>query len=89
MKFATQILSATTLTPLTPRPFTAMHTLWLAAQCLGLKALLLEKQDEVAALKAHQRELIAQHGRDAEKIAALINRNRELTRSLHRTACAG
>lgn len=66
-----------------------LHALWLAAQCCGLKALLIEAQTKITGLEEAQREAHAQHSRDAERIAALIARNRELTTAVHRTACAG
>ncbi len=69
--------------------FSPLHTLYLAAQCCGLKALLIEQQTKVTGLEERQREADAQHGRDAARIAELLRRNQELTRAVQRTACAG
>ena len=66
-----------------------LHTLYLAAQCCGLKALLIEAQTTITGLEESQRAAQAQHSRDAERIAALIARNQQLTKALQRTACAG
>jgi hypothetical protein len=70
-------------------PFSPLHTLWLAAQCCGLKALLIEAHTRINALEEYRRLSDAQHGRDAERIAALLRRNHQLTASLHREACRG
>lgn len=72
-----------------PRVFAPHRALWLAAECLGLKAMLIAAQTRITALEEWQRAAEAQHSRDAEKIADLHRRNGELTRALHRTACAG
>ena len=69
--------------------FSPLHTLWLAAECAGLKALLIEQQTHITALEEQQRAAQKQHSRDAERIAQLICRNQQLTRALQRTACAG
>lgn len=72
-----------------PRVFSPVRALWLAAECIGLKALLIEAQTKITSLEESLRTAQAQQGRDAAKIADLIRRNRELTSALHRTACAG
>ncbi|WP_395737447.1 hypothetical protein [Prosthecobacter sp.] len=74
-----------------PRPlvFTPLHTLWLAGEGVGLKAQLIALQTKITALEEQARAAQAQHSRDAEKIAALVLRNQQLTTAIHRTACAG
>ena len=59
-----------------------LRTLFLAAQCCDLKATVVEQQIKISALEEQGR-------RDAERIAALLRRNQELTAAVHRTACAG
>ena len=66
-----------------------LYTLWLAAQCCGLKALLVEAQTKITGLEEAQREAHAQHSRDADRIATLIARNQQLSKAIQRTACAG
>ncbi len=66
-----------------------LRLLWLAAECVGLKALLIERQTHITALEEQARAAQAQHSRDADRIAALIRRNQELTTAMHRAACAG
>jgi hypothetical protein len=87
--FAAAILRVPTLLPLPARPFTALHTLYLAAQCAGLKSQVVQQQTRLAqheeALRSHER----QHSADAQRIADLLQRNQALTTALHRTACAG
>jgi hypothetical protein len=63
-------------------PRMPLPTLFLAAQCCELKATVIAQQTEITALQERTR-------RDAEKIAALISRTQQLTRSLHREACRG
>jgi len=72
-----------------PRVFSPLRALWLAAECCELKAMLMRHQTQITGLEEHRRESEAQHSRDAAKIADLIRRNQELTTALHRTACAG
>lgn len=72
-----------------PRVFSPIRALWLAAECCALKALLVDQQTKITGLEERQREAATQHSRNAAKIAALIARNRELTTALYRTACAG
>ena len=60
----------------------SFRILLLAAQCCDLKSTVVQQQIKISALEESSR-------RDAEKIAALIGRNRQLTQSLHRAACAG
>lgn len=71
------------------RVFSPVRALWLAAECCGLKALLIQQQTKITELEERLREARAQQGRDAAKIAELVTRSQQLTRSLHRTACAG
>ncbi len=59
-----------------------LRTLLLAAQCCELKATTVEQSLLINALRECSR-------RDADKIAALITRNQQLTRSLHREATRG
>lgn len=72
-----------------PRVFPPVRALWLAAECCGLKALLIAAQTKITGLEESLRTAQAQQGRDAAKIAELIARNQQLTSALHRTACAG
>ena len=63
-------------------PRMPLSSLLLTAQCCALKGTVVEQQAKITALQENAR-------RDADKIAALISRNQQLTRSLHREACRG
>jgi hypothetical protein len=89
MTFATTILCDSSLTPVPPKPFTPLHTIWLVAQCAGLKRLLVEAQTKITGLEEQQRALLTRHSADAQRIADLIRRNQQLTSAVHRAACVG
>ena len=63
-------------------PRMPLGSLLLAAQCCALKSTVVEQQTKITALQENAR-------RDADKIAALLKHNLELTAAVHRTACAG
>ena len=61
---------------------TSLRVLFLAAKCCELTATVIHQQTKITDLKEQGR-------RDANKIAALLRRNQQLTTAVHRTACAG
>ncbi len=63
-------------------PVLTVRELLLAAACCGLKEQIVSQATHIAALEEAGR-------RDARKIADLLRRNQDLTKAIHRTACAG
>lgn len=61
---------------------TSLRVLFLAAKCCELTAAVIHQQTKITDLEEQGR-------RDANKIAALLRRNQQLTAAVHRTACAG
>lgn len=88
-RFTTEIIVAPGLSSAPPRPCTPLHALWLAAECVGLKAQNAALQAAVADLYEQLDAARAQHVTDAAKIASLLCQKQDLTRAVHRTACAG
>lgn len=88
-RFVAEIIVASGLSSAPPRPGTPLHTLWLAAECVGLKAQNAALEAAVADLYEQLDAARAQHGTDAAKIASLLRQKQGLTRAVHRTACAG
>lgn len=60
----------------------SLRVLFLAAKCCELTATVVHQQERITALEEQGR-------RDANKIAALLRRNQQLTTAVHRAACAG
>lgn len=63
-------------------PQSSLRTLFLAAKCCELTAIVIDQQTTITDLEERTR-------RDAKKIADLLRRNQDLTKAIHRTACAG
>lgn len=85
----TIIVRVPSLASVPPRPGTPLHALWLAAECVGLKAQNVALQARVCQLEMELVTARAQHGTDAAKIASLLRDKQALTRAVQRTACAG
>lgn len=88
-RFTTEIIVSPGLSSAPPRPGTPLHALWLAAQCIGLKAQNVALRAAIMDLHRQLDAARAQHGADAAKIAHLLRQKQDLTRAVHRTACAG
>lgn len=63
-------------------PVCTVRELLLAAKCCALKVEIVGQAARITALEERGR-------RDAAKIADLLRRNQDLTKAVHRTACAG